>query len=155
MRIQVGDMWTAYDDADLFVITTNGIITKDYRLVMGRGIALQAKERLPDIDLVLGSEISTNFHRVEAKGAFLYGFLPPKYWPREKFGCLQVKYRWYESANVALIEFSVRKLRHWLNDHPDASVHMNYPGIGNGHLTQEAVRPIIEVLPDNVTVWKI
>jgi hypothetical protein len=41
-RFMVGDMWTAYQSADLFLITTNATITARGALVMGRGIARQA-----------------------------------------------------------------------------------------------------------------
>jgi hypothetical protein len=43
-----GDMWSAWDSADLFVITTNSTLRLgDKNLVMGRGIALQAKSAFP------------------------------------------------------------------------------------------------------------
>ncbi len=48
-----GDMWTAYDDADLFLITTNSTLKKNGVLVMGRGIARQACDRCPGLDTAL------------------------------------------------------------------------------------------------------
>jgi hypothetical protein len=42
----------------------------------------------------------------------------------------------------------------WCAEHPDASVHLNYPGIGNGRLRREDVLPIIALLPDQVTIWE-
>lgn len=46
-------MWTAYDDADLFLITTNSTLKKNGVLVMGRGIARQACDRCPGLDTAL------------------------------------------------------------------------------------------------------
>ena len=63
-----GNMWDAYPATDLFVITTNSFITAerfghDERLVMGRGIALEARNRFPGIDNRLAKLIrSTSGH---------------------------------------------------------------------------------------------
>lgn len=47
-------MWSAYDDADLFLITTNSTLKKNGALLMGRGIARQARDLFPGLDLALG-----------------------------------------------------------------------------------------------------
>ena len=39
MQLARGDMWSAYDGADLFLVTTNSVVTHDGKLVMGAGIA--------------------------------------------------------------------------------------------------------------------
>jgi hypothetical protein len=39
---KIGDMWSAYDNIDLFLITTNVTIKRNGALVMSRGIARQA-----------------------------------------------------------------------------------------------------------------
>ena len=57
-QFKTGDMWTAYTTADLFLITTNSTLkTSSHALVMGRGIARQAKERFPGLDIALGGQI--------------------------------------------------------------------------------------------------
>ncbi|MCZ7671791.1 MAG: hypothetical protein M5U34_34010 [Chloroflexi bacterium] len=53
-----GNMWIPIV-ADLFLITTNSTLTRPNKLVMGRGIALQAKERFPGLDTALGRQIGT------------------------------------------------------------------------------------------------
>ena len=53
-----GDMWDSYDDVNMFCITTNNAIKKNGALVMGRGIAKEAKDRFPGLDLRLGSLIT-------------------------------------------------------------------------------------------------
>lgn len=55
---QRGDMWRAFDDADLFLITTNAVLKSNWALVMGRGIAKQARDRFPGIDLAIGRQIA-------------------------------------------------------------------------------------------------
>jgi len=48
MILEYGNMWTAWEQSDLFLITTNACVKPDERLVMGAGIAKQAVEKLPD-----------------------------------------------------------------------------------------------------------
>jgi len=43
MRLEQGDMWSVYDRADLFLVTTNSTLTKSGKLVMSAGIARQAR----------------------------------------------------------------------------------------------------------------
>jgi hypothetical protein len=33
-------------------------------------------------------------------------------------------------------------------------IHLEYPGIADGELTREEVRPIVETLPGNVYIWE-
>ncbi|MCO5205659.1 MAG: hypothetical protein M9928_11545, partial [Anaerolineae bacterium] len=56
-----GDMWSAWDSADLFVITTNSTLRADGALVMGRGIARQARNRFPGIAAALGRAIAQTY----------------------------------------------------------------------------------------------
>ena len=49
MILEHGDMWSVFGKTDLFCITTNSFIRRDGQLVMGRGIALAAKKRVPHI----------------------------------------------------------------------------------------------------------
>ena len=65
----------------------------------------------------------------------------------------QVKYRWYDDASPFLIRESVDQLITFLNGRPLA-VHLNFPGIGNGHLTRAEVLPLLMPLPNNVTIWE-
>jgi len=63
MKFQKGDMWTAYKDSDLFLITTNSFVRKDGELVMGRGIAQQAKRLYPMVPKIAGEWILNNQFR--------------------------------------------------------------------------------------------
>jgi hypothetical protein len=47
MKLTNGNMWSAYPQADLFLITTNSTLKNDGCLVMGKGIALEAAQRFP------------------------------------------------------------------------------------------------------------
>src|SRR6476619_1193586 len=49
MILERGNMWDVFGKTDLFLITTNPIVRKDGAIVMGRGIAKQARERFPPL----------------------------------------------------------------------------------------------------------
>ena len=146
MRIyDVGDMWAAWEESDLFLITANASFTAAERLVMGRGIARQALDRFPGLDKALAKTLRTPGRR--------YGLLVSPRWPQAKLGLFQTKLRYWEDAAPELIRLSAEMLLAWLEGHPGVRVDLNFPGIGNGRLPIGVVRPIIEVLPSNVHVW--
>lgn len=153
MKLAHGDMWTVYDQADLFLVTTNGVVTKSGKLVMGAGIAKSARDRFPGVDQALGAA-------VKASGS-PYGLLVSSRWfmphdgsePTAKLSAFQTKDNWTEGSSPALIAFSARKLLAWCERHPTARVHLNMPGVGCGGLRREEVSPLLEPLPDTVTVW--
>lgn len=51
-----GDLWEI--PADARVVTTNGIVMKDGRLIMGGGCALEAAQRYPDMPMRLGALVA-------------------------------------------------------------------------------------------------
>ena len=148
-QFKTGDMWTAYTAADLFLISTNSTLKKsNHALVMGRGIARQARDRFPGLTQALGQHIlNTCGNQGE------YGLLISPHWPVAKLGAFQVKRHYSHPASLELIQCSTTALYAWCADHA-ALVHLNFPGVGYGRLHREAVLPIIAQLPDQVTIWE-
>lgn len=144
MKLLRGDMWSAWERADLFCITTNSFIRSDGTLTMGRGIALQAKQRFPGIERALATHI-------QHLGA--YGLLISERWPAAKLAAFQTKRHFADNSELKLIQLATDRLLIWALTHHDAEIHLPFPGIGNGRLSREAVLPIIGDLPDNVFVW--
>lgn len=150
---RTGDMWSAYPESDLFCLTTNAAVSAKGELVMGRGIALEAKQRFPALPRVAGTLL-----RDEGLAGSAYGMLVlPRLF--ERIALFQVKYHWREQANLELIDLSVDYLRGWVTDFRaaegrDPRVHLAFPGIGNGNLARETVLPLVETLPDCVTIWE-
>lgn len=144
-----GDMWTAYTATDLFLITTNATITTRGALVMGRGIARQARDRFPGLDAALGKQILSI-----CGNQGQYGLLVSPRWPKARLGAFQVKRHYSQPASLELIRHSTTALCTWCVEHPNTLVHLNFPGIGNGRLRREDVLPIIAQLPDQVTIWE-
>jgi hypothetical protein len=147
VQFRNGDMWKVYDEADLFLVTANSFVKKDGRLVMGAGIAKEALTRFPNIDRRFGQAI-----QFEDKHLGIYGLLVSL--NEEKLGLFQTKRSYKEDADLSIIQTSTDALIDWCKHHPDAKVHLNFPGIGNGRLNPADVTPIIIWLPDSVSVWR-
>lgn len=146
-KFKTGNMLDSLHLCDYAFITTNSFVKRDGKLVMGRGIAQQVRDSYPGIDYDFGT-------RILKEKAFLkeYNLLHSRVHP--KFYAFQVKYHWFSEADLKLIENSCKmlKLRAELEEHN--IFFLNFPGIGNGKLSREDVLPLIEDLPDNVTIWE-
>jgi hypothetical protein len=151
MTHETGNMWSAHPanggGADLFCITTNSFIRNDGSLVMGAGIARQARDKMPGLAQNAGDKIKEACRHLGE-----YGTLLP-----DTSSCLalfQVKTHWKNKADTQLIAQSAADLSSHLQDYgPDYEVHVNYPGIGNGGLDRGDVAPIVTAWPSNVHVW--
>jgi hypothetical protein len=144
MILRTGDMWTD-SHADVILVTGNATVNAAGRLVMGRGAALEATVRYPGCAKVFGGELIK--HNV-------YGILVHPTLFNPLLGVFQVKYAWSDPAVPALISSSAERLRFMAEtEWADKRIALNFPGIGNERLKQEDVLPLIENLPDNVTVW--
>ncbi|NJO31394.1 MAG: hypothetical protein HC874_30440, partial [Richelia sp. SL_2_1] len=76
----------------------------------------------------------------------------------QNIGLFQVKYGWWQEADLDLINYSTDRLIDFTNDplyyQSDLRIDLNFPGIGNGRLNRSKVLPIIEKLPDSVHIWE-
>lgn len=150
MRVVIGDMWSEVGKADVVLVTTNSIVNKQGRLVMGRGAALEAATRYP----LLPTELAD---RIKPWGTSPYGIIILKpYANGVRLGAFQVKRHWQQPADPLLISRSAALLRIIAKAHPDSQYVVNYPGIGNGRLDEQSVELILKSsnLPDNVTIYK-
>jgi hypothetical protein len=149
MILERGDMWSIFGKTGAFVITTNPIARSDGAIVMGRGIALQAKERFYQLPYDFG----TRLHHRRERGYQRYFGLIGVYEEQPVY-FFMVKDHWREPADLAIIKHSVFVLQKFTEVHPDVRVDLNFPGIGNGHLPREDVLPLLTDLPDNVHIWE-
>lgn len=144
-----GDMLTGGLPEGVILIPANGVITKDGRLVMGAGFAKTVKNSYPGVD----SKLANALRRYPGKGGvILYGLVLPS--STKPFGVFQTKLDWRDNASLPIISFSTIKLMRLLRDREQV-IHLPFPGIGKGRLSRRAVLPIIELLPDCVTVWEL
>jgi len=150
-QFKIGNMFDA-PPPDLLCFTANATIKANGALVMGKGAAEEARDRFPGIDLKLG-EIIKNYQISPPRK---YGLLVIL-WPglSVPIGIFQVKYHWKDIARLDLIRYStVQLFKHIIYSSPQ-SIYLNFPGIGNGQLAEADVLPIISLLPDNVTIWRL
>ncbi|SRR5260221_11850 len=139
MREYRGNLWDTM--AGGICITTNGYVKPNGRAVMGRGCALEAKERIPGIDKILGRVIKSQgnhvFPLIEYNRYMVYSF--------------PVKHNWWEKADIELIKRSCQELCKFVYD--GRVIVLPRPGCGNGRLKWENVKPVIEpLLTNNVVV---
>lgn len=102
---------------------------------MGRGCALQAKEANPGIEYKLGRLLAEHGNRVMRLAALPDG---------SHLGTFPVKHHWREKADLDLIERSARQLVALADRHRYRRLLIPRPGCGNGQLSYEDVRPILE-----------
>lgn len=142
MKIVKGNL---FDSTDHFIlVTTNATIKNNGKLVMGAGAAKQAVHLLGDIDMFLGDLIKKSDTPKE------YGIILGK-----RYGAFQVKKEFYESANISIISKSLQDLKDLSRMMPLKRFSINFPGIGNGKLSYEVVKDLIDSyeLSDNITFY--
>jgi hypothetical protein len=106
-------------------------------------LARDLKIKVPGIDKIFGSMILEN-----GGHGGKYGFLN-----YEKWGILQVRYRFNETADLELISFGMERVKDFAQE-TNFIIHLEYPGIGDGDLTKEEVGPLVGTLPGNVYIWE-
>lgn len=139
MKQVKGDLWQ--HPTDLHVITTNGSVRRDGFAVMGRGVALQACKRYPDLQRELGTLLSNYGNVVH-------------YLPHLRLLTFPVKHHWRDSARIPLIAKSVYDLLQTLKTYNllSSRISMPRPGCGNGQLSWKVVEPLLIDLPDTITI---
>ena len=137
------DLWTT---TGIRAITTNGVVFFNGEgkpeLVMGAGIAKQAKTRYPKLPELLGEW-------VRAEGNV------PLYIPGYEIVTFPTKENWKHKSPIALIVASARLLAAKIETGEITdTVYLPRPGCLNGGLDwSREVRPAIEdILPDSVVV---
>jgi hypothetical protein len=138
MKEITGDLWAQVCDARC--ITTNGTVTNAGRGVMGRGVARQAKDRYPGIELHLGRMVRrfgnhTQLLVDEPDGVPLIA--------------LPVKHNWPDKADLLLIKRSMTELVTLTDTRGWQVVVLPRPGCGNGKLHWDQVERLITPLLDD------
>lgn len=138
-----GDLWKLPAASDsshppsgcLRLITTNGACRQDGAAIMGRGCALQAKEVVPGVEYKLGGLLAEHGNRVMRLAALPDG---------SHLGTFPVKHHWREDADLGLIERSAHQLVDLADGFGYQRLLLPRPGCGNGQVSYDAVRPILE-----------
>jgi len=133
-----GDIWEAYEKSkdSWIVVTTNGFVKNNRELVMGRGIALEAKERFPYIAKKLGI-------LVELGGNNLYTF------KEYRMFSFPTKHHFKDNSDLELIKKSFKSLIKYVLADKVITGNILIPrvGCGNGNLNWE---DIVNIIPDEI-----
>ena len=152
MREITGDIWVlnAAPHYRYVAVPTNGVVKADGCLVMGAGVAKQARDRfrgvrdcgIPSIDTYLGEKVSKHGNRV-----FLYDGSPDDP-SNSDFRCFSfpTKHHWRDPSDLDLI------IESWcsLAQHACSmgiEVYMPRPGCGLGGLQWEEVKAALAPYP--------
>jgi hypothetical protein len=132
MREIQGDIWAT--QCDWLCITTNGMVRNDGRAVMGRGIARQAKDLIPDIDLRLASSLVAKGNVVSVIALYQNKWIIS----------FPTKNDWRMDSDLELIKQSALQLKaHFDNQSSKPTVLLPRPGCANGHLNWSEVKNVI------------
>ena len=135
----IGDMFkeSYLKFVDAICITTNGALNAQGKCVMGRGVALIAKEKWDGIDKRLGDFIKTNGNIVQ-----ILWFVPST---KTTIVAFPVKHHWKEKADLKLIEKSCKELRQLIDQEGWTKVVLPRPGCNNGRRDWDTeVKPILK-----------
>lgn len=139
-----GNAWNILNSYSALCLTTNGTVTKEGKCVMGRGIALEAKNKISGIDSVLGKLIVKNGNVVQFIGQFPSGV---------KLFSFPVKHNWFETADINLIKESAVQLMRAVEHYKLQSVLLPRPGCGNGKLDWADVsKELAEILDERIHI---
>lgn len=149
MQYIQGDCLTAAEETDLLVTPCNAVVNKD-KLVMGAGFAKRIKEFGEqygiDVPLIAGKAIN------KQKMPSIYGLIIV-----DKLGFLQTKNHFSEESSLLLLNYGLKLLSDYCVKHPNKRVDMPFPCIGNGNLTIDDVKPLLDahLLEHNVNIWHL
>lgn len=128
MLEECGDLWTL--PADYRCITTNGALRRNGKAIMGKGVALEARNRYHDVEAILGSLIDRYHNHVFHLGYNLISF--------------PTKHHWRLDSDIQLIKRSAQELVALLKDNPAKRILLTRPGCGNGNLQWSEVKIAIQ-----------
>uniref|UniRef100_A0A6M3X5E3 Macro domain-containing protein n=1 Tax=viral metagenome TaxID=1070528 RepID=A0A6M3X5E3_9ZZZZ len=143
MKEKIGDIWKA--NCNIICITTNGIVKKNGELVMGKGIALQAKQRYPRLAKHWGRYVNMS------------GNVPHMYEFNDvKLLSFPTKNNWMDKSDMSLIKSSTQLIANRSDLWYYKSIALPRPGCGNGGLKWEDVKKEIEpILDDRFIVYSL
>ena len=106
--------------------------------IMGKGLALQFKQKFPDNFLQYKDACDRQFVKLGQMYIVKTGNLFPRYIIN-----FPTKYHWKDSSNIHSIQLGLKSLVKQINDLKICSIAIPSLGCGNGGLEWEKVKPII------------
>lgn len=129
-----GNLWEHFGTA-IVAVTTNGLVAKSGKAVLGNGCAREAGERIPGLATRLGTLLTKRGNHVQDLGDGLVNF-PVEHSP-------------YENPDLRLIERSAKELVELADTKGWKTVVVPRPGCGGGGLSWKEVKPLLEKYLDD------
>lgn len=145
MKIVNRNIWDDVDELDYIGVTTNSTLKKTGDLVMGAGIAKEAKKRYPECPKFFGEIVKKRNAENGFYGMIIYN----------KIFALQTKVHWRDKSPIEVVEKSLAMLSVAAGAAPHMKIGIPFPAINNGGRSVEDIMPLLQKLPDNITVYKI
>lgn len=133
-----------YPNLDYICITTNSILNTKGELIMGAGVALEAKKRFPELPRIYGDKIDK------------LGLFGKDYYllQHNNLIAFQTKRHYKDKSPIELVKRSTQRLKFLATLFDDSIFGLPFPAVQNGGLSKDMVLPIIECLPNNVLVFE-
>ena len=123
-----GNIWD-WLGKSVTAVTTNGHVTRDGKVALGRGCARQAQEHFPDLACRLGSLLSEKGNHVHCLAEGIVSF--------------PVEENPWSAPDLKLIARSARELRDLADGMGWRRIVVPRPGCGGGGLDWSEVRPVV------------
>lgn len=133
LEIIKNDIWKLHEEGKIIAIPTNGVINSNNELVMGKGIALEAKLRYPDLPRRLGILVGLT-------GNY------PYYIKKYNLFSFPTKYHWKDKSDIELIKKSLYFISDYCRVHFLNKIYIPKIGCGCGGLDWNDVKHLIEKL---------
>lgn len=135
----VGDIWSS--SIQYKCVTTNGVLRNNGELVMGAGIALQAKQRFPELPARLGKNVSMFGNK-----PFIFHDIGIISFP--------TKHHWKDKSDIGLIRQSAEHIVGFVKALSIKEVALTRCGCGLGGLVWSNVKSVLEpILDDRFKVY--
>lgn len=135
MLVLQGNIWD-FAERHHVAVTTNGIVKRDGTLVMGKGIALEAKQKWPKLPYILGQHVKVNGNRV-------------LYIAEYKLFSFPTKEDYRNNSSLSLIAKSAVELVEICDRFGINTVYLPKPGCGCGNLRWYDVYDVISKILDD------
>lgn len=148
--IDDGDLFTyPMDITDAVCVTTNGCINSKGSAIMGKGIALSAKELFPNIEIKLGTLLKKGGNHAYDCGIYQVDDLLGETQMYHVF-TMPTKNNWRDKSDSTLIKRSAEELVKLCDENGIKRCFLPCPGCTNGQLDyQKEVKPILESVLDD------
>lgn len=147
-KTYVGNPYESFKSGDIILVTTNGMVKKDGKAVMGRGSAKFARDTFA-VDEKLGKLLKKYGNRAMPLGKFTY---------QNKELTLMTfptKHNWRDKSDIDLIRTSAEQVLELANKYHLKKLYLPMPGCSNGGLNWKDVKVLLSILDDRFTVYSL